>query len=50
MPPPPSVASEQSGAPAARVAALAADRPEVAIAAAFAGGLLLALILKRLVR
>jgi hypothetical protein len=33
----------------ARVAALADDRPEVAVAAAFAGGLVVALILKRLV-
>jgi hypothetical protein len=31
-------------------AALAADRPEVAVGAAFAGGLVLALILKRLAR
>ena len=31
----------------ARVAALADDRPEVAVGAAFAGGLLVALILKR---
>jgi hypothetical protein len=30
--------------------AVAADRPEVAIGAAFAGGLVLALILKRLAR
>jgi hypothetical protein len=34
----------------ARAAALADDRPEVAVGAAFAGGLLVALILKRLVR
>ena len=31
-------------------AALAADRPEVAVGAAFAGGLVLALLLKRLAR
>ena len=34
----------------ARAAALADDRPEVAVGAAFAGGLVLAMILKRLVR
>ena len=34
----------------ARAAALADERPEVAIGAAFAGGLLLAMILKRLAR
>jgi hypothetical protein len=34
----------------ARAAALADDRPEVAVGAAFAGGLAVALILKRLVR
>jgi hypothetical protein len=33
-----------------RAAAIANDRPEVAVGAAFGGGLLLALILKRLVR
>jgi len=33
-----------------RAAALAAKRPEVAVGAAFAGGLVLALILKRLAR
>ena len=33
-----------------RAAALADERPEVAVGAAFAGGLVLALILKRLVR
>jgi hypothetical protein len=33
-----------------RAAALANDRPEVAVGAAFGGGLLLALILKRLAR
>ena len=32
----------------ARAAALADERPEVAVGAAFAGGLLVALILKRL--
>jgi hypothetical protein len=34
----------------ARVAALADERPEVAVGAAFAGGLLVAMILKRLGR
>ncbi len=34
----------------ARAAALADDHPEVAVGAALAGGLVLALILKRLVR
>jgi hypothetical protein len=34
----------------ARAAALAEDRPEVAVGAAFAGGLVVAMILKRLVR
>jgi hypothetical protein len=34
----------------ARAVALADERPEVAIGAAFAGGLVLAMILKRLVR
>ena len=33
-----------------RAAALADERPEVAVGAAFAGGLVLAMILKRLVR
>jgi hypothetical protein len=33
-----------------RAAALANERPEAAVGAAFAGGLLLALILKRLAR
>ena len=34
----------------ARAAALADDRPEVAVGVAFAGGLVLAMILKRLAR
>ena len=34
----------------ARATALADDRPEVAVGAAFAGGLVVALILKRLAR
>jgi hypothetical protein len=34
----------------ARAAALADDRPEVAVGVAFAGGLVVALILKRLAR
>jgi hypothetical protein len=36
--------------PQERVAAIANERPEAAVGAAFAGGLLLALILKRLAR
>jgi hypothetical protein len=55
-PPPPTVG--QAGFDSAwrpedepsRSAALAAERPEVAVGAAFAGGLVLALILKRLAR
>jgi hypothetical protein len=42
-------ASSQSGL-AERAAALADERPEVAAGAAFAGGFLLAMILKRLAR
>jgi hypothetical protein len=42
---PSAVASAQQ-----RAAAIANDRPEVAVGAAFAGGLVLALILKRLAR
>jgi hypothetical protein len=34
----------------ARVAALADDRPELAVGTAFAGGLVVAMILKRLAR
>ena len=34
----------------ARAAAIADERPEVAVGAAFAGGVVLAMILKRLVR
>jgi len=34
----------------ARAAALADERPEAAVGAAFAGGLMVAMILKRLVR
>ena len=47
-PPPPSVAvdTQRSSSPAEIVE----ERPEVAVGAAFAGGLLLALILKRLAR
>ena len=45
-------ASTGSGgsSPQERAAALIDERPEVAVGAAFAGGLVLALILKRLVR
>jgi hypothetical protein len=48
--------SNQASAPAAggsvtdRAAQVANERPEVAVGAAFGGGLLLALILKRLAR
>jgi hypothetical protein len=54
-PPAPSVPPAQSPRPEDDVssggpAALAAERPEIAIGAAFAGGLALALILKRLAR
>ncbi len=50
----PSGAGGQSAAGGAsvqeRAAAIADERPEVAVGAAFAGGLLLALILKRIAR
>jgi hypothetical protein len=39
-----------TASPQQRVAAIANERPEAAAGAAFAGGLLLALILKRLAR
>jgi len=41
---------QQGGETASGVAGLPADRPELAVGAAFAGGLVLALILKRLGR
>jgi hypothetical protein len=44
-----STVSDQSTLPQ-RAAALASERPELAAGAAFAGGLLLAMILKRLAR
>jgi len=47
-PAPPQSTSAASGASGA--AAVAAERPELAVGAAFAGGLALALILKRLAR
>jgi hypothetical protein len=47
-PPPPSPEAPTSPLDTAR--ALSSERPEVAAGAAFAGGLLLALILKRLAR
>jgi len=47
--PGPSAAAD-SVSPQQRVAAIANERPEAAVGAAFAGGLLLALILKRLAR
>jgi hypothetical protein len=46
---PPAPTGIVSSAPQ-RAAAIANDRPEAAVGAAFAGGFLLALILKRLVR
>jgi Ca2+/Na+ antiporter len=45
----PSTAAAGSSVPE-RAAAIADERPEVAVGAAFGGGLLLALILKRLAR
>ena len=49
---PPAQASTAAGGASVqeRVLALANERPEVAVGAAFAGGLLLAMILKRLGR
>ena len=49
-PPPPTELPSGEGAPAALAAAFPPDRPERAVGAAFAGGLVLALILKRLGR
>jgi hypothetical protein len=46
---PPSTAAGGTSVPE-RAAAIAQERPEVAVGAAFGGGLLLALILKRLAR
>jgi hypothetical protein len=43
-------ATASAASPQQRVVAIANDRPEAAVGAAFAGGLLLALILKRLAR
>ena len=40
----------EPASPQERVAAIANERPEAAVGAAFAGGILLALILKRLAR
>ncbi|HEY4829993.1 MAG TPA: hypothetical protein VIH85_24735 [Solirubrobacteraceae bacterium] len=45
-----STGAVDAASPQERLAALAAERPEAAVGAAFAGGLLLALILKRLAR
>jgi hypothetical protein len=47
---PPAAPQESSGGSGSGPAAVATDRPEVAVGAAFAGGLVLALILKRLAR
>lgn len=49
-PPPPAELPSGEGDPAGIAAAFPADRPERAVGAAFAGGLVLALILKRLAR
>ena len=43
-------AADAASSPYSSVASVASDRPEMAVAAAFAGGLVLALILKRLGR
>ncbi|HEY5428171.1 MAG TPA: hypothetical protein VIK04_03575 [Solirubrobacteraceae bacterium] len=43
-PPPPASTTDSNGSP------FPADRPEIAVGASFAGGLVLALILKRLAR
>ena len=49
--PPPAAATGGSGGSAQeRAVALASERPEVAAGAAFAGGFILALILKRIAR
>jgi hypothetical protein len=45
-----SPAAVDTGSPQQRLAAIANERPEAAVGAAFAGGLLAALILKRLAR
>ena len=47
-PPPPPPASASPSPAASGPAAIAQERPEVAVGAAFAGGFVLALILKRL--
>jgi hypothetical protein len=49
-PPPPQPPAAASPGPLDRVTTLMRERPEVAIAAAFVGGLLVAQILKRLAR
>jgi hypothetical protein len=46
----PSAAAGGGSAIQERVAAIAQERPEVAVGAAFAGGVLFALILKRIAR
>jgi hypothetical protein len=42
--------SEAAAAPGSSTSTLPADRPEVAVGAAFAGGFILAMLLKRLAR
>lgn len=47
---PPIAAPSQNGTPASAPAAAPAERPELVVGAAFAGGFALALVLRRLVR
>jgi hypothetical protein len=42
--------SETATSPAAAITSVAADRPELVVGGAFAGGFVLAMILKRLAR
>jgi hypothetical protein len=46
--PPPDPPGAESPSPADKAAQVASDRPEVLVGAAFAGGLVLAMLLKRL--
>jgi hypothetical protein len=46
--PPAAEIASDTGSPADKAAQLASDRPEVLVGAAFAGGLVLAMLLKRL--
>jgi hypothetical protein len=49
-PPPPPPPADPSAGPIEQATALIAEKPEARVGAAFAGGLLFALILKRLAR